>query len=233
MAGLGNLLNRQSGGDSNDDANTAQTDTNANESSENANGSGATAGQQASDLTRSEEAGLQGSNQPLAPNDTTVGHEESGDKEPVLIATSAPIQRFKIGRFQFDRAVLNLYNDDDAAEFRKMVEKLPPVDRNQIKIIDKEAAEAMVRPIEPGATKQFDSSVGRQRERSATGEEVIGKNPLDADVGGQGEKFAKVAQTDNNKPVDGVDSQNVANEINQGDVQSDAQIDSQRDANNS
>ncbi len=163
--------------------------------------------------------------------DDTVDEEESGDRNPVLIATSAPIQRFKIGRFQFERAVLNLYSQEDADAFRKLLKGLPPVDRNQIKIIDKDAAEAMVRPIEPGATKQFDSSVGRQRETLATGDKVIGQDPLDPNVGGQGEKFAKDAQMDNNAPVAGVEGKNVVNQVNQGDVQSDEQKNQQAAAN--
>ena len=228
MAGLGSLLNKPQSGASpdNSNANTGTSDSNANVTAENAAGN-------ATSETDEGDDSLNGTNQRLSPDTSTVGQEESGDQQPVLIATSAPIQRFKIGRFQFDRAVLNLYSEKDAEEFRKLVKGLPPVDRNQIRIIDKEAAEAMVRPIEPGATKQFDSSVGRQREVLGTGDKVIGDNPLDASVGGQGERFAKTAQMDANRPVDGVDSKNVVNDVNQGAVQSEDQIKDQQAANES
>jgi hypothetical protein len=243
MSGLGALLGRSNGGDNpdNSDAMTSTSDAQANRTSPvagptteqearnesqampGATGQGPTtateAAQRATEESFQAENDLGGENRGLSPDHNLVGREQgNGDREPKLIATSAPIQRFKIGRFQFERAVLNLYEDEDVADFRKLVGKLPPVDRNQIKIIDREAAEAMVRPIEPGATKQFDSSVGRQRERSATGEQVIGSDPLDAGVGGQGEQFAKVAQMDGNRPVDGTAPKQVVNEQNRGDV---------------
>lgn len=196
MAGLGSLLSK-SNGDKPEDTNDV-----ANESNNESNVETTTKDDTAADFGNAEDS---------------VGSED-GDREPKLIATSAPIQRFKIGRFQFERGVLHLYDDKDVEDFRNLVKQLPPVDRNQIKIIDKEAAEALVRPIEPGATKQFDSSVGRQRERAATGEKVIGDDPLDPNVGGQGEKFAKVAQSDANRPVAGVEPKHVVNDVNQGDV---------------
>lgn len=150
--------------------------------------------------------------------DQSTEIEQPGNREPKLIATCAPIQRMKIGKFQFDRAVLNLFEQDEVDEFRALMSKLPPADRNQIKVIDKEAAKNLVRPIEPGMTKQFDSSVGRGKQTTATGDSLVGKDPLDANVGGQGEKFAKVAQMDNNAPVSGTEPKHVVNQANQGDV---------------
>lgn len=163
----------------------------------------------------------------------TKPESDNGNREPIMIVTSAPIQRFKIGRFQFERAVLNLFEREDADEFRKLVSKLPAADRNQLKIIDREAAEQMVRPIEPGATKQFDSSVGRQREVLGTGDKVIGDDPLDARVGGQGEQFAKVAQMDNNAPVAGTEPKHVVNQVNRGDVDKTAEDRAKQDEKNS
>ena len=222
MAGLASLLGSTSGAgatadQTNSDAMTATNDSQANQTSDNANKSSDEPTRTTNDGSDENLAG----NNPAPTVDPTGGlfdvGDDTGDREPVLIATSAPIQRFKIGRFQFDRAVLNLFDQDDADEFRSLVSKLPPVDRNQIKIIDRSAAEALVRPIEPGATKQFDSSVGRQQDRVG-GASAVGTEALDADVGGQGERFAKVAQMDNNAPVAGTEPKNVVNEANQGDV---------------
>lgn len=160
-------------------------------------------------------------------NETETVGEEDENQEAKLIATSLPIQRYRVGRFEFERGVLNLYNDDDVDEFRSLIKTLPPADRNQIKIIDKAKAEEISMRHEPGATKQFDSSVGRGRERLATGDSVVGDTPLEgAEAEGQGEKFAKLPQQAGNTPVAGKDGLNVANELNQGDVQSQAEIDS-------
>lgn len=56
--------------------------------------------------------------------------------------SSHPIQRFKLGRFQFDRGTLTL-SGDDLSEFEKLLnsDKLPARDRNVVKEIDRESAE--------------------------------------------------------------------------------------------
>ena len=150
----------------------------------------------------------------LAPKAEAPTHAEPKDDGAVNY-TSHPIMRLKIGRFQFDRGLLVLTDSKDVAEFDKLHDQLPERDKNQIRKIDTKAAERLVRPIEPGMTKTFDSSVGRQREVAATGDKVIGDEPLE---GAGIEKFAKLAQTDANKPVDGSADQHVVNEKNQGDV---------------
>lgn len=230
MGNLGSLLSKGSGTSApdNSDANTTQSDANANVTSETPRANPDAVDNATLQNFDDENNTLTGDNQGLSPDHNLVGREHGGDRSPKLIATCLPIQRFKIGRFQFEKGVLNLYEDSDVSDFRKLLEGLPPVDRNQIKIIDREAAERLVRPVEPGATKQFDSSVGRQRETLATGDKVIGDQPLD---GTNREQFAKRAQTDNNIPVTGTDDKNVVNELNRGDVQSDDQIKDQQAAN--
>jgi len=81
--------------------------------------------------------------------------------------TSAPVMNLKVGKFQFTKGVLTLTDPDDIAMFEKLLRGLPPRERNAIRTISIEKAEQMVRPIEPGMTKAFDSAVGRQRETIA------------------------------------------------------------------
>jgi len=156
-----------------------------------------------------------------------VASEEQVNRAAALF-TSHPIMRLKLGKFQFDRGLLTIEDSEDAAEFKKMLDKLPARDRNQIREISVDAAERLVRPIEPGVTTQFDSSVGRQRETLATGDKTVGTEPLE---GLNREQFAKGAQTDNNAPIAGTADKQVVNESNQGDVQTQEKVDEQKKIN--
>lgn len=98
------------------------------------------------------------------------------------IYTSSPVMRLKLGKFQFDKGVLTLTDQNDVEQFDKLLSTLPPRERNAIRTISLEKANAMVRPVEPGVTKNFDSSVGRQRERGAAGEKVIGDVALETPI---------------------------------------------------
>jgi hypothetical protein len=108
-----------------------------------------------------------------------VGPEVAEKVEKIY--TSAPVMRLKIGKFQFDKGVLTLTDADDVAMFDKLLGTLPPRERNAIRTISMERAIAMVRPSEPGVTKNFDSSVGRQRE-TVDGQTVIGTQSLEDPV---------------------------------------------------
>lgn len=108
-----------------------------------------------------------------------VGPEVAEKVEKIY--TSAPVMRLKIGKFQFEKGVLTLTEADDVAMFDKLLGTLPPRERNAIRTISMERAIAMVRPSEPGVTKNFDSSVGRQRE-TVDGQQVIGDTALEAPV---------------------------------------------------
>ncbi len=202
MSNLANLLSTAS-------RSADSTTTNASATSEKSQ-AGSEQGNQTTQPTGFEDESRVGKEQNTKPLSADSGFfdSESDDDvaskgEPKLIATSLPVQRFKIGRFQFERGTLSLFTDEDVSDFRSLVKQLPPADRNQIKIIDREAAERLVRPIEPGVTSQFDSSVGRQRETLATGDKTVGTDAIDRPTP---ESFAKQAQTDNNAPVGGTNT---------------------------
>lgn len=237
MSGLGALLSRGNGDSAprNDDSMTAQSGEQANRTSEVAADT-TTESRTTQEPTSFADAGTDfktvgGEKQPTTGGIDSLfdddGNVDEGDKQAKLIVTSLPIMNFKIGRFQFTRGVLNLFEDKDVTDFRALVKTLPPADRNQLKIVDREAAEAMVRPIEPGATKQFDSSVGRHGDTIGGGE-TVGTKPLDPGVGGQGEQFVKRAQQNNNVPVAGTEPKHVVTDSNGGDVQSQEAIDQQK-----
>jgi len=79
--------------------------------------------------------------------------------------TSHPVENFRIGRFVFEKGLLNLSGDDVAA-FEALHESLPPMEKNRIRKLDVAAAEAFVRDLlenaKPAATQAFDSSIGER-----------------------------------------------------------------------
>lgn len=115
---------------------------------------------------------------PLSPKPAVIESQAEPEKAKALYSSS-PLQNFKVGRFQFNKAVLTLDGADDIAEFKALLAKLPARERNQIKTISVALAESMVRPVEPSLTRLFDSSVGRQRE-SIAGTQTIGTEAIDA-----------------------------------------------------
>lgn len=144
---------------------------------------GLSGGAKAPDPAKAEEAAqplVDKQGESLAPAQTveSIAEPEKAKK----IYTSAPISQLRIGKFQFDKGVLTLDDSDEIAEFDALLKKLPPRERNSVRTISLELAESMVRPMEPGMTKSFDSSVGRQRERLATGDATMGTVALDAPI---------------------------------------------------
>lgn len=62
----------------------------------------------------------------------------------VTIYSSSPSENYRVGRFQFEKGILRL-DAEDAAEFDKIVEGLPPLEQNGIRKIDREAGEKVAR----------------------------------------------------------------------------------------
>lgn len=110
----------------------------------------------------------------------------------VKVYSSHPIQNFAIGRFRFEKSVLTLTKQEDADEFEKLLADIPAPDRLMVKELDLQAAETLVKNREQSATKQFDSSVGRQAlEQLKAAAPTVGSVPLE---------FA-ATQGDNNRPI--------------------------------
>lgn len=83
--------------------------------------------------------------------------------------TCHPIQRFGVGRFQFENGLLELDNAVDVAEFEKVLSELPVTERMRIKGIDLDAAEKVAREYmarQSKATKTIDSSIGERAQES-------------------------------------------------------------------
>jgi hypothetical protein len=90
--------------------------------------------------------------------------------------SSHPIQNFAVGAYQFAKGVLTLLDGDAIEEFESLISKLPAPDRLLIKTIDLGKAEEIAKGFTVGgATKAFDSSVGRAAlEKLAAGAQTIG-----------------------------------------------------------
>lgn len=90
-----------------------------------------------------------------------AGVSEADEGE--VIYTSHPITSFKLGRFQFENAVLRLTNEKDKSDFKKILEALQPRDRNMVRTISLDrVSEIIAQRQDVLATRQFDSSVGRE-----------------------------------------------------------------------
>lgn len=77
--------------------------------------------------------------------------------------SSHPIAKFKVGRFRFDNGLLELREEKDISEFRKILEDLPARERIRITELDLSAAEAQVRAVRaasPKTTKGIGSDTG-------------------------------------------------------------------------
>jgi len=115
-----------------------------------------------------------------------------GAGESETVYSSHPVSRYKLGRFQFENSVLRLSDQDDIDEFEKLLDhpKLPVADRRIVKKIDVSKVDDIVKARM--ATKQFDSSVGRESlEKLKQAAPTVGI----ADIA-----HAKLAQMDNNIP---------------------------------
>lgn len=108
---------------------------------------------------------------------TETTNETSAATTNVSIYTSHPISRFRLGRFRFVDATLRLDNETDVAEFERLLDAMPPRERSQIKKIDFDAANALVKARQPSVSKSFDSSVGRQ-ESTVAGQQTVGTQPV-------------------------------------------------------
>lgn len=117
----------------------------------------------------------------------------AGNNDEGTVYSSHPVQNYRVGRFHFQKSLLRL-DSQDAAEFDKLLEKLPPTERNRVQKIDVQAAAALVNArIESQATKQFDSSVGADA--------LSRLNKLGPTVGTTELGFENRAQQDMNAPV--------------------------------
>lgn len=101
---------------------------------------------------------------------------DSGD-EPAVRYSSHPIANFRLGRFRFDRGLLNL-DSQDASEFEDLLEQLPVTERRRITKLDVRAAERFLEERaanrRAGATQQFDSSIGERAGATPVGTEDLG-----------------------------------------------------------
>lgn len=99
------------------------------------------------------------------------------DSEPAARYSSHPIANYRLGRFHFDRGLLNL-DSDDAAEFERLYQQLPITEQRRVTKLDVGAAERFLKERAAnrtaGATKQFDSSVGERAGATPIGTEELG-----------------------------------------------------------
>lgn len=92
-----------------------------------------------------------------------------------VIYTSAPIERLKVGRFQFEKSQLSL-SADEAEEFDHLLTKVDARTRSRVKKIDVEAAQRWLKAIRPQATKAIDSSADGVSEKRLVGTEDVLKH---------------------------------------------------------
>jgi hypothetical protein len=111
-------------------------------------------------------------------------------EQPKARYTSHPITNFRVGRFKFDKGQLALDNADEVAEFEKLLDSLPPVEKMKVRKIDIAAAErisAEYRAAQGGPTKNTDSSTG-ERATPKVGTGKLGdNNPEEAQERGEGQ----------------------------------------------
>ena len=110
------------------------------------------------------------------------------------VYSSHPIQSLQLGPYKFVKGVLKL-SGNEARDFESFIETLPAVDRAGIRKVDLGIAEQMAKDhaILGGATKQFDSSVGRDA--------LERLHQLTPTVGRQDISHASLPQMDHNIPV--------------------------------
>lgn len=89
---------------------------------------------------------------------------DSESNQPLKMYHTPGIERYKVGRFQFEKGRLELRKQKDVEEFQKVLDDLAenaPRERNRIKTISIEAAEAMVRSRAPAVQRGVDSASNR------------------------------------------------------------------------
>lgn len=99
--------------------------------------------------------------------------------------SSHPVQNFAIGPFQFVKGVMTLLEGEAIDAFEELLDALPAPDRLMIKTVDLGKAEEIAANfLRGGATKQFDSSVGRAAmEKLAQQQQTIGDTDIEAPFG--------------------------------------------------
>lgn len=106
----------------------------------------------------------------LAPG---IGDTSTEDGETCY--TSHPIQRYRLGKYRFEKGVLKL-KGKEVAKFEELLDELPETERHRIKKLDVAGAERIARANMAkmgGATKQIDSTVGDRGEKAKTGKEDL------------------------------------------------------------
>lgn len=120
--------------------------------------------------------------------DQGVTKAESGEK----IYSSHPVTGLQVGRFRFENGTLRLSNAQDIEDFQKVLDVLPPADRNMIRTLDMSKVNNIVEERRL-MTRSFDSSVGREAmEALRAGSPTIGREDI---------SHAALAQQNNNIPV--------------------------------
>ena len=100
---------------------------------------------------------------------------EAPEVDESVYYSCAPLERLKIGRFQFDKGQLKL-DENDAGQFDALLEKVDARTRSKVKKIDVKAAEAFLRNLKPVATKATDSSSDGAEQRRLVGTKELGKD---------------------------------------------------------
>lgn len=88
----------------------------------------------------------------MSETDETAKPVESA-KAPVQIYSCHPLERFKLGRFQFEKCRLELKTQADVQEFEELLAQLEvssPVVRRKVKTLSASAAEEFVRKLQQG-----------------------------------------------------------------------------------
>lgn len=97
--------------------------------------------------------------------------------------SSHPIQRFTVGRFQFEKGLLVLTEAEDIADFQEVYDSLPVAERARLQKLDLEAAERLARAhlgIDGAVTRGIDSSTGDRAPNNQTGRGRLEDFNLDA-----------------------------------------------------
>ena len=104
---------------------------------------------------------------------------ESVAEDTVLARyTSHPIQRFTVGRFQFENGLLTLRTADEVAEFDSVLKDLPLSEQYRIKAVDLAAAENLARihlANSGGVTQAIDSATGERNPNNQVGTGELGQ----------------------------------------------------------
>lgn len=104
---------------------------------------------------------------PETPETPEIVEEAQRRPEPLATYTSHPVQNFRIATYQFEKGVLKFEEGEEESleGFEKLLESLPLIERQRIKKIDIEAAEALIEKLKAesgGPTQKIDSTVGER-----------------------------------------------------------------------